>query len=321
MGATLSFESNDKYISGVMYNKYNYVVGYYTSDSDKNEYIPVYHKKVDFDGNDVPNPPIDTSRSIKFKSGWFLSGIFLSRVPSDVSESNVAETVEYHVTDGNTTMIGAVKSNDVWIDTKKQLVNKSQFTCGTKYINQINTNMPIGETPTYTGMCVAGDNKPIPIPLVPVVIPIELDPPEAHAFVYNPGTTGSDGIRGVRGWVGKTGSDGIRGPTGLPGVIGPTGISGVQGSPGGIGSQGPKGYQGPQGPTGTSGSTGPPGDQGIPGLKFGGKKYKYQLNAITLFTIILLIYILLWVSSVGSMIGITGSAPTSIGGALACIRG
>jgi hypothetical protein len=48
---------------------------------------------------------------------------------------------------------------------------------------------------------------------------------------------------------------------------------------------------------------------------------KYLWNATIVIVIILLIYILLWVLSVGAMIGVTGGAPTSIGGALHTITG
>jgi hypothetical protein len=375
MGTTSSFDSKDKYISGVMYSKEQDVVGYYTSDSDKNDYMKAYHKKLDSNGNILAPAFVDPDSSFKFPAGWFLSGIFTSRVPltyekNEVSDPNITslKKIEYHITDGNTIMIGGTHLQNALAVSNDENTT-GQFTCGTDYINKIYQDTPLLSTSVYTGVCIAGDVSAMPIPLVPVMVPVPIMVPETPmapvydmvpetpVFIYNPGPTGPIGIRGQPGWMGRTGQSGSRGAIGaqgdigVRGAIGPTGMLGKAGLIGGVGkvgqqgipgvigdrgqsgsigqigstgimgSQGPKGYQGQQGQQGIPGLVGSLGDQGIPGLKFGEKKYKYQLHTTTVLTIMVLIYILLWVSSIGAMIGITGKAPTSIGGALHTITG
>jgi hypothetical protein len=355
MGSSFSFDSKDKYISGIMYSVDNLVVGYFTSSPNKNEYIAVYHKYYFMDEEQEP-PVMDIGKSIKFPTGFFLSGVFLSQVADVKSTTGATQYIEYHITNGTQTKIGHVKSKEAF-DLETPIYYETEFACGTDYINQFNRDVKFNDIASYTGVCVAGDKTPIPIPLVPVVVPQKASLPPTPAFIYNPEPDGPIGMRGPTGWMGVSGIHGLQGDTGLSGpigdsgTIGPTGLrgekgltgplggvgpsgprgvtgergdqgpSGVLGPNGVIGDQGPNGYRGQQGQQGPSGLVGPLGDPGIPGLKFGKKKYKNQLNITTAITIILLVYIILWVSSVGAMIGITGGAPTSVRDALHTITG
>jgi hypothetical protein len=305
MGSTFSFDSNDKYISGVMYSSDNEVVGYFTSHPDKNEYIPVYHKHINFLNEETTPSIMDRSKSFKFQAGFFLSGIFYSQVPDVNSSTGAMQHTEYHITNGTQIKIGDIKSVEWWVPEMNPEYYQSEFTCGQTYVNQFNRDEQSEVAPVYTGICIAGDKTPIPIPLIPV-------------FVYNPEPDGPIGMKGPTGWMGPMGVQGIKGDIGPRGPIGERGSTGPTGTRGEKGLQGIKGLLGIQGPPGLVGTRG---DMGIPGLKFGSKKYKNQLNVTSALTFILLIYILLWVSSVGAMIGVTGGAPTSIGDAIHTITG
>jgi hypothetical protein len=201
------------------------------------------------------------------------------------------EQVHYIITDGYSKKIGYIHYQNYPLFGKapSTVENNNQFSCtdGEYLTNQIITDKIDDKirTVTYEYKCSSGGPRPIPASNV-----------------------GATGPIGPRGWIGVPGGIGAQGKQGVPGsrgAIGPTGSRGAIGVAGEIGSRGMTGDIGNMGIQGNTGIKGNTGQQGIQGAAPQNKSV--QLNITTVLLFLIIVYVVVYVSSLSTILGTSGN--------------
>jgi hypothetical protein len=322
-----NFDTNGKFVSGIAMtgtSEYSKIIGFYVSDfGQTSEYL--YQARVEDSilNTDVPNSDLN----VFFPPGFFLSGIEHYNKSTKGSMDN-EEQVHYIITDGYSKLVGYIhyQKHLMWGPAPETVSDSNKFSCTTgEYLTNQIYKSDIADavrTVTHEYKCSTGEPRPIPSSNVGAMGPIGprgwQGVPGAIGFGGSQGLQGGKGATGIQGSIGLRGDRGLIGNQGLMGMPGPQGASGEKGAIGQTGQRGPlgttgpvgvRGFQGGVGIAGIRGNTGPKGatgPQGVKGAAFENKRVKQQLHLTSILLFLIIVYVVVWVSSFGAVLGTTG---------------